>query len=40
VDVYVCSYTQDNRPRARQLYQALVDTFQPEFEKSHAVERL
>ncbi len=40
VDVYVCSYTQDNRPRARQLYQSLLDTFQPERENSHSVERL
>ena len=40
VDVYVCSYSQDNRPRARQLYQSLVVTFKPDFEKSHAVERL
>lgn len=40
VDVYVCSYSQDNRPRARQLYQSLLDTFKPGFEKSHAVERL
>jgi S-adenosylmethionine decarboxylase len=40
VDVYVCSYSQDNRPRARQLYQSLLDTFQPENEISHSVERL
>jgi S-adenosylmethionine decarboxylase len=40
VDVYVCSYTQDNRPRARKLYQSLLDTFQPKSEKAHAVERL
>ncbi len=40
VDVYVCSYTQDNRPRARALYQSLLDTFQPERENSHSVERL
>jgi S-adenosylmethionine decarboxylase len=40
VDVYVCSYSQDNRPRAQQLYQALLDTFQPEQESSHSVERL
>jgi len=40
VDVYVCSYSQDNRPRARRLYQALLDTFKPDYEKSHAVERL
>ena len=40
VDVYVCSYTQDNRPRARQLYQSLLDTFQPERENAHSVERL
>ncbi len=40
VDVYVCSYSRDNRPRARQLYQSLLDTFKPGYEKSHAVERL
>lgn len=40
VDVYVCSYTQDNRPRARKLYQSLLDTFKPERENAHAVERL
>lgn len=40
VDVYVCSYTQDNRPRARELYQALLDSFKPLRESSHAVERL
>jgi S-adenosylmethionine decarboxylase len=40
VDVYVCSYTQDNRPRARELYQSLLDTFQPERENAHSVERL
>lgn len=40
VDVYVCSYTQDNRPRARKLYQSLLDTFNPERESAHAVERL
>lgn len=40
VDVYVCSFSQDNRPRARQLYQSLLDTFQPERESSHSVERL
>jgi S-adenosylmethionine decarboxylase len=40
VDVYVCSFSQDNRPRARKLYQSLLDTFQPERESSHSVERL
>lgn len=40
VDVYVCSYSQDNRPRARKLYQSLLETFQPERENSHSVERL
>lgn len=40
VDVYVCSYSQDNRPRARKLYQSLIDTFLPERENSHSVERL
>lgn len=40
VDVYVCSYTQDNRRKAHGLYKALQETFQPSFEKSNAVERL
>ncbi len=40
VDVYVCSFSQDNRPHARRLYQSLLDTFQPERECSHSVERL
>jgi S-adenosylmethionine decarboxylase len=40
VDVYVCSYTQDNRPRARELYQSLLDMFRPESQNSHSVERL
>lgn len=39
VDVYVCSYTQDNRPKARRLYQSLLDTFQPGHENVHSVER-
>ncbi|HWQ40107.1 MAG TPA: adenosylmethionine decarboxylase [Burkholderiales bacterium] len=40
VDVYVCSYTQDNRPKARKLYQSLLDTFKPAHENVHSVERL
>jgi S-adenosylmethionine decarboxylase len=40
VDVYVCSYTQDNRPKARQLYESLLDTFKPANENVHSVERL
>ena len=40
VDVYVCSYTQDNRPRARQLYRSLLETFNPQRESVHSVERL
>lgn len=40
VDVYVCSYTQDNRPKARRLYRSLLDTFKPAHESAHSVERL
>jgi S-adenosylmethionine decarboxylase len=40
VDVYVCSYTQDNRGKARKLYQSLRKTFQPGHENVHSVERL
>lgn len=40
VDVYVCSYTQDNRPKARQLYESLLSTFKPAHENVHSVERL
>lgn len=40
VDVYVCSYTQDNRPKARQLYESLLNTFKPTLENVHSVERL
>ncbi len=40
VDVYVCSYTQDNRPKARNLYENLRRTFAPAHENVHSVERL
>ncbi|HZP92615.1 MAG TPA: adenosylmethionine decarboxylase [Burkholderiales bacterium] len=40
VDVYVCSYTQDNRPKARKLYRSLLGTFKPAHEAVHSVERL
>ena len=40
VDVYVCSYTQDNRPKARKLYRSLLGTFKPAHESAHSVERL
>lgn len=39
IDVYVCSYTTDNRPKARKLYDSLLDTFQPEKHNAHFVER-
>jgi S-adenosylmethionine decarboxylase len=39
IDVYVCSYTQDNRPKARKLYKSLLATFQPGHENVHSVER-
>ncbi len=40
VDVYVCSYTQDNRPRAIRLYDLLRGLFLPNNENSLEVERL
>ena len=40
VDVYVCSYTQDNRPKARKLYESLLATFKPAHENVHSAERL
>ncbi len=40
VDVYVCSYTEDNRPNARKLYRLLTDLFLPAKENSREVERL
>ena len=40
VDVYVCSYTQDNRPKARKLYESLLNTFKPAHENVHSVERV
>ena len=39
VDVYVCSYTQDNRPKARKLYESLLATFKPAHENVHSAER-
>ncbi|HCA26751.1 MAG TPA: adenosylmethionine decarboxylase [Betaproteobacteria bacterium] len=29
LDVYVCNYTSNNRPKARKLFNALVETFHP-----------
>ena len=40
VDVYVCSYTVDNRPQGRELYRLLVDLFKPGTENTKFVERM
>ena len=40
VDVYVCSYTEDNRPHARKLYDRLTKLFLPSTVKFKEVERL
>jgi S-adenosylmethionine decarboxylase len=29
VDVYVCNYSTDNRPKAQKLFQGLLETFRP-----------
>ncbi len=39
LDVYVCNYTHNNRPKARRLFNALLDVFQPADPHVHAVDR-
>lgn len=39
LDVYVCNYTENNRHKARRLFDSLVATFRPEQVKSHSVDR-
>ena len=40
LDVYVCSYTQDNREKAKNLYKALEDLFQPSNKNYKEIDRL
>jgi S-adenosylmethionine decarboxylase len=40
LDVYVCSYTQDNREKAKKLYKALEDLFQPSNKNFKKIDRL
>ena len=40
VDVYVCSYTQDNREKAKSLFTALQDLFQPSNKHYKEIDRL
>ena len=40
LDVYVCSYTQDNREKAKKLYKALEDLFQPSNKNYKEIDRL
>jgi S-adenosylmethionine decarboxylase len=39
IDVFVCNMHCDNRPKARQLFAALVALFQPQDERLYEVER-
>lgn len=39
IDVYVCNYSTNNRPKARKLFDTLVGTFQPADPRYHAVDR-
>ena len=40
LDVYVCSYTQDNREKAKNLFTALEDLFQPTNKNYKEIDRL
>ena len=40
LDVYVCSYTQDNREKAKNLFTALEDLFQPANKNYKEIDRL
>jgi S-adenosylmethionine decarboxylase len=40
LDVYVCSYTQDNRQKAKSLFTALEDLFQPTNKNYKEIDRL
>jgi len=39
LDVYVCNYSADNRSKAHQLFDTIVDYFQPEDIARHVIER-
>jgi S-adenosylmethionine decarboxylase len=39
VDVYVCNYTSDNRPKARRLFDGLLEMFRPADPRVVSVER-
>lgn len=40
VDVYVCNYSTDNRPKARKLFEGLLATFRPADPRVVAVDRV
>ena len=40
LDVYVCSFTQDNREKAKNLFRALEDLFQPANKNYKEIDRL
>ena len=39
LDVYVCNYSSDNRPKAQQLFDEIMSAFNPRDPRLHAVER-
>lgn len=39
LDVYVCNYTHDNRPKARRLFDSLLAVFRPANPRLHTVDR-
>jgi len=39
LDVYVCNYTSDNRPKAQKLFGDLQTAFNPHDPRLHQVER-
>ncbi|SFU61676.1 S-adenosylmethionine decarboxylase [Nitrosomonas eutropha] len=39
LDVYVCNYSSDNRPKAQQLFDSILEAFNPADPHLHRVER-
>lgn len=40
VDVYVCNYSSDNRNKARQLFDALLQTYAPQNPRTFSIDRV
>lgn len=39
LDIYVCNYAENNRDKARALFEALCSVFQPQRRRVHAIDR-